>query len=221
MDSSLHFADLWPQWPFFLSGFLATLILTAFTVPIGLLVGLAGALIRLSHLQYLSFIWGGYVELIRNTPFIIQLFFIVFGLPALGCKLSPTLAAVSAMIINLGAYSTEILRAAIQVTDPGQREAGRVLGLTRSQTFWHIILQPALQRVYPALVSQCIIVMLGSSVVSQVAFQDLTYVASLIQARTFLSFEVYLLCAALYLLLAQLLRAILMAIGKKSLGGPC
>lgn len=127
-------------------------------------------------------------------------------------------AALLAMVVNLGAYSTEIVRAGIQVTPKGQWEAGRVLGLTRTQTFIQVILPPALQRIYPALVSQCIIVMLGSSVVSQVSYEELTFAANLIQSRTFLSFEVYLVTTGIYLALSITMRQLLMAAGRKWLG---
>jgi polar amino acid transport system permease protein len=127
-------------------------------------------------------------------------------------------AALLAMVVNLGAYSTEIIRAGIQVTPKGQWEAGRVLGLTRLQTFIRVVLPPALQRIYPALVSQCIIVMLGSSVVSQVSYEELTFAANLIQSRTFLSFEVYLVTTGIYLALSITLRQLMMAAGRKWLG---
>ncbi|HDR2333884.1 TPA: amino acid ABC transporter permease, partial [Enterobacter kobei] len=165
-----------------------------------------------------SRIWGSYVEIIRNTPFVVQLFFIVFGLPNLGLKMTAGEAALLAMVVNLGAYSTEIIRAGIQVTPKGQWEAGRVLGLTRLQTFIRVVLPPALQRIYPALVSQCIIVMLGSSVVSQVSYEELTFAANLIQSRTFLSFEVYLVTTGIYLALSITLRQLMMAAGRKWLG---
>ena len=166
----------------------------------------------------LSRVWGGYVEIIRNTPFVVQLFFIVFGLPNLGLKMTAGEAALLAMVVNLGAYSTEIVRAGIQVTPKGQWEAGRVLGLSRTQTFVRVVLPPALQRIYPALVSQCIIVMLGSSVVSQVSYEELTFAANLIQSRTFLSFEVYLVTTGIYLALSIAMRQLLMAAGRKWLG---
>ena len=100
----------------------------------------------------------------------------------------------------------------------GQWEAARVLGLTKTQTFIRVILPPSLRRIYPALVSQCIIVMLGSSVVSQVSYEELTFAANLIQSRTFLSFEVYLVTTLLYLALSLLMRQVLMAAGRKWLG---
>ncbi len=131
------------------------------------------------------------MELIRNTPFVVQLFFIVFGLPNLGLKMTAGEAALLAMVVNLGAYSTEIVRAGIRVTPKASGRPG-VCWAEPHADFYSVVLPPASQRIYPALVSQCIIVMLGSSVVSQVSYEELTFAANLIQSRTFLSFEVYL-----------------------------
>ncbi|KAA5928534.1 amino acid ABC transporter permease [Pantoea sp. Bo_2] len=218
MTGQLNFPALWPYWPELLSGLWVTIQLTVLATTGGVALGIAGAALRSGKPSWMSHLWGIYVELIRNTPFVVQLFFIVFGLPALGLKLTAGEAALLAMLINLGAYSTEIIRAGIQVTPKGQWEAGRVLGLTRSQTFLRVVLPPALQRIYPALVSQCIIVMLGSSVVSQVSYEELTFAANLIQSRTFLSFEVYLVTTLIYLALSIAMRHLLLAIGRKWFG---
>ena len=133
---------------------------------------------------------GLYVELIRNTPFIVQLFFLFFGLPSLGIKLSPESASVLAMVINLGAYATEIIRAGIEATPRGQIEAALSLALSRAQVFTRVVLPPALRKVWPALVSQIIIVMLGSAVCGQISTEELSYAANLIQSRNFRSFRV-------------------------------
>ncbi|MGG7444858.1 amino acid ABC transporter permease [Kosakonia oryzendophytica] len=218
MTTSLDFAALWPFWPELLAGLWTTLTLTALATVGGVSLGIVGAALRSGKPGLLSTLWGAYVELIRNTPFVVQLFFIVFGLPSLGVKLTAGEAALIAMLVNLGAYSTEIIRAGIQVTPKGQWEAARVLGLNKSQTFLRVILPPSLKRIYPALVSQCIIVMLGSSVVSQVSYEELTFMANLIQSRTFLSFEVYFVTTLLYLALSLLMRQVLLAIGRKWLG---
>lgn len=215
MTEQLHFSELWQHWPELLAGLWVTIQLAVMTTLCGLIIGVCGAAIRSGRANVLSRVWGGYVEVIRNTPFVVQLFFIVFGLPNLGLKMTAGEAALLAMVINLGAYSTEIIRAGIQVAPKGQWEAGRVLGLSRTQTFLRVILPPALQRVYPALVSQCIIVMLGSAVVSQVSYEELTFAANLIQSRTFLSFEVYVVTAGIYLLLSIAMRQLLMAAGRK------
>ncbi len=156
---------------------------------------------------------GAYVEMIRNTPFLIQLFFIFFGLPSLGLRLSELQAANLAMVINLGAYGCEIIRAGIQATPRGQFEAGASLGMGRIQTFWYVVLIPALQRIWPALSSQIVIVMLGSSVVSQIAAEDLTFAANFIQSRTFRAFETYFVSTLIYLALAIALRQVLRGLG--------
>ncbi|WP_205954906.1 amino acid ABC transporter permease [Pantoea stewartii] len=218
MTGQLNFPALLPYWPELLSGLWVTIQLTVLATVGGVSIGIIGAALRSGKPSRLSRLWGIYVELIRNTPFVVQLFFIVFGLPNLGLKLTAGEAALLAMLVNLGAYSTEIIRAGIQVTPKGQWEAGRVLGLTRSQTFLRVVLPPSLQRIYPALVSQCIIVMLGSSVVSQVSYEELTFAANLIQSRTFLSFEVYSVTTLIYLALSIVMRQLLLAIGRKWLG---
>jgi polar amino acid transport system permease protein len=122
-------------------------------------------------------------------------------------------AANFAMVINLGAYGCEIIRAGIQASPRGQFEAGASLAMTPFQTFWHVILVPALQRIWPALSSQIIIVMLGSAVVSQIAAEDLTFAANFIQSRSFRAFEAYFVSTAIYLLLAILLRQLLAWVG--------
>jgi len=154
------------------------------------------------------------VELIRNTPFIVQLFFVFFGLPSLGIKLNEWQAATLAMVINLGAYSTEIIRSGIEAVPKGQIEAALALAMSRSQIFFHVVLRQALMKVWPALSSQIVIVMLGSSVCSQISAEELTFGANFIQSRTFRALEVYLLAALIYFLLALVLRQVLSAFGR-------
>ncbi|WP_029005559.1 amino acid ABC transporter permease [Azorhizobium doebereinerae] len=154
-----------------------------------------------------------YVELIRNTPFLIQLFFIFFGLPSIGVSLGEMQAAILAMVINLGAYGCEIIRAGIEATPRGQFEAGASLAMTRIQTFRHVVLMPALQRIWPALTSQIVIVMFGSAVCSQIAVEDITFAANFIQSRTFRAFEAYIIATVLYLVLALILRQVMRSLG--------
>lgn len=219
MTYQLNFPALWPYLPELLAGLWVTVMLTTAATAGGLAIGICGAAIRSSRYGLPGRLWGGYVELIRNTPFVVQLFFIVFGLPSIGLKMTAGEAALLAMVINLGAYSTEIISAGIRVTPQGQWEAGRVLGLSRGQVFLRVVLPPALARIYPALVSQCVIVMLGSSVVSQVSYEELTFAGSLIQSRTFLSFEVYLVVTLIYLALSLAMRQVLLRAGRLIFGG--
>jgi polar amino acid transport system permease protein len=159
------------------------------------------------------------VELIRNTPFIVQLFFIFFGLPSLGFRLNEWEAAVLAMVINLGAYSTEIIRAGIQAIPHGQLEAAAALAMSRFESFCYVVLRPALAKVWPALSSQIIIVMLGSAVCSQISTEELSFAANFIQSRNFRAFETYLLTTALYLVMAILVRQLLAWIGRRFIMG--
>ncbi|MFA6265642.1 MAG: amino acid ABC transporter permease [Pseudolabrys sp.] len=211
----LQFGDLLPYWDVLAWGLLFTIVLTAVSTVVGIAVGTLGASARTFGPKWMGGAVRVYVELIRNTPFIVQLFFIFFGLPALGVKLSETTAAFLAMVINLGAYSTEIIRAGIQAIPKGHIEAGVSLAMTRLEVLRHIVLRQAFAKVYPALSSQIIIVMLGSSVVSQISAEDLTYAANFIQSRNFRAFEVYLVVAVIYLMLAIALRYILRVIGNR------
>ncbi|KAA3519531.1 ABC transporter permease subunit [Agrobacterium vitis] len=202
-------------YPIILKGVGVTVELTLVGGVVGIAFGIACAWARALGPKWIKPPVAAYVELIRNTPFLIQLFFIFFGLPSTGLKLSEMQAANLAMIINLGAYSCEIIRAGIEATPKGQFEAGTALALRPLQTFRLIILVPALQRIWPALSSQLVIVMLGSAVVSQIAAEDLTFAANFIQSRTFRAFEAYMISTALYLLLAIGLRQLLALLGRQ------
>ncbi len=214
MAYQLNFADVWPYSETLVRGAAQTLELTAVATVIGVAVGTAGAAARSSRNRFWSAPFGAYVELIRNTPFIVQLFFVFFGLPSLGVKITEGQAALLAMVINLGAYSTEIIRAGVEVIPKGQIEAAASLAMNRAQIFLYVVLKPAFEKIWPALVSQIVIVMLGSAVVSQISVQELTYAGSFIQSRNFRAFEVYLIITGLYLLLAVLVRQALLGFGR-------
>ncbi len=209
------FSAVLSQWPLLAKGVAWTLGLTAVSTVIGVLLGIACAWARVHGRAWMRLAAGTYVELIRNTPFIVQLFFVFFGLPAAGIKLSPELASIIAMVINLGAYATEIIRAGIEVTPRGQLEAAQSLALNPAQIFLRVVLPPALRKVWPALVSQIIIVMLGSAVCGQISTQELSYAANLIQSRNFRAFEAFLIATAIYLALSIALRKLLQWLGQR------
>ena len=200
-----------------LRGALFTLELTAIGTVFGVSLGIVGAVVRAWNIRPFAALFGLYVELIRNTPFLVQLFFIFFGLPGLGVHISEWQAAVLAMVINLGAYSTEIIRAGIQAIPKGQLEATSALAMSRFEAFRHVVLQPALAKVWPALSSQIIIVMLGSAVCSQIATEELSFFANFIQSRNFRSFETYVLTTLIYLCMALLIRQLLNWFGRRYL----
>ena len=219
MSIELDFWAVLAQWPLLLKGVVWTLGLTAISAVIGLVVGTLCAWARSSGPLWLRWVVGAYVELIRNTPFIVQLFFVFFGLPAAGVKLTPETASVIAMVVNLGAYAAEIIRAGIQATPKGQIEAAASLALSRVQTFVHVVLPPALKKVWPALTSQIIIVMLGSAVCGQISTQELSYAANLIQSRNFRAFEAFIIATGIYLLLSIGVRGLLNWLGPRYLFG--
>ncbi|ACP23600.1 probable amino acid ABC transporter, permease protein (plasmid) [Sinorhizobium fredii NGR234] len=213
MNYQFEFGWLVEYYPQIAKGIAITIQLIAVGAVAGISLGIVCAWVRALGPAWLKPVVAAYVELIRNTPFLIQLFFIFFGLPSLGLKLSELQAANIAMVVNLGAYSCEIIRAGIQATPKGQFEAGSSLAMTPFETFRHVVLIPSLERIWPALSSQVVIVMLGSAVVSQIAAEDLTFAANFIQSRTFRAFEAYMVSTAVYLLLAILLRQVLGTVG--------
>ncbi len=180
--------------------------LTAISSGLGLLIAVFCVFTRMRGGKAGNAIVAAYVEAIRNTPLLVQIFFIFFGLPALGIRLDPTVAALVAMTANVGAYAAEILRAGVESIPKGQSEAGFALGLTQGQIFRKIILPPAVRAVYPALSSQFIMLLLGSSVVSAISANDLTAVANTIQSHNLRSFEVYFTVIVFYLVMSILFR---------------
>lgn len=219
MSIELDFWAVLVEWPLLFKGVLWTLGLTVVSAMVGVALGIACAWARTEGPAPLKWGVGVYVELIRNTPFIVQLFFIFFGLPAMGVLLSPQVGSVIAMVINLGAYAAEIVRAGVQATPKGQIEAAISLALTPMQSFTRVVLPPALRRVWPALVSQIIIVMLGSAVCGQISTEELSYAANLIQSRNFRAFEAFIVATTLYLLLSMAVRHCLNRLGDRVLLG--
>jgi polar amino acid transport system permease protein len=214
MAYTFDFVDVFKYTDVLAKGVVLTVTLIGVGGTLGIAVGIFGAWARgYSRLKWLDWIVGAYVELVRNTPFLIQLFFIFFGLPSLGVKLTELQAALLAMVFNLGAYSTEIIRAGIESITRGQLEAGASLAMSRIQVFKHVVLRPALQKIWPALTSQLVIVMFGSAVCSQIAVEELTFAANFIQSRNFRAFEVYFVATGVYLALAILLRQAMRGLG--------
>lgn len=215
MAYQFDFASVFDYTPVLIKGIGVTVELIAFGAVAGVALGIACAWARTQGPRWPRAPVTAYVEVVRNTPFLIQLFFVFFGLPSLGVQFSEMQAACLAMALNLGAYSAEIIRAGIDATPKGQYEAGASLAMTRLQVFRHVVLKPALARIWPALSSQIVIVMLGSAVCSQIAAEDLTFAANFIQSRNFRAFEVYFVTTGIYLVLAVLLRQLLRMTGRR------
>lgn len=212
MEYNFRFGVLLRYTDEIVEGVLLTLQLSLVAMTIGLLIGLAVAVGGTSASKLVRSLCRTYVEAIRNTPLLVQLFIVFFGLPSLGIRLSANDAAMVALSINLGAYCAEIFRAGFESVRHAQIEAGRALGLTAAQTFRHVVLFPAIKNIYPALASQFVLLMLATSVVSSIGATELFHQAAFIDSRTYRSFEVYALITASYLVLTLGFRGLFSAI---------
>ena len=202
MNYRFQFQVIGDNWELLWEGVLLTLQLSTAAIALGLLVGVVAALCRTSGNRFLDTLAAAYVEAIRNTPFLVQLLFIFFGISSLGPRLGSGQAALLALTINFGAYATEIIRTGIQSIDQRQIEAGMSLGLTRAQVFRLVVLKPAIANIYPALTSQMVLLLLLTSVVSQISAKELTFMGNFLRSRTFRDFEIYLALALIYVVLA-------------------
>jgi polar amino acid transport system permease protein len=195
-------------WPILYAAGTALYLLLA-TAVLGTSLSIIGAVVRRGSNPLLRYILATYTELFRNTPFLVQLFLIYFGLPGLGIRLSAMEAAILAMTLNYAAYGTEIVGAGIDAVPKGQTEAGLALGIRPRIVFIKIVLPQALRVIFPALASQTVIMFLETAAVSQIAIRELTYEADFLQARTFRSVEVYFTITLIYLGMSVALRRLL------------
>lgn len=210
---SMQFGWLWQNYDTLLLGALTTILLTIGACAAGSAIGIGVGLCRHRGNLLLRTFGATYVEAIRNTPLLVQAFIIYFGLSSVGLRLDPLPAALVALVINCGAYSAEIFRAGFQSIQPAQREAAESLALSKAQTFAYVILPQALRNIWVPLSGQFVLIMLASSIVSQISAEELTAAASQIQSKTFRSFEVYLVLAVSYLALSIAVKALLVRMG--------
>lgn len=220
MNYQFQFDAIFQSWPLLLQGTLKTIELSMSAMAIGLLISIFCSWGKSHGGKILSVAIDTYIEVIRNTPFLVQLFFFYFALPTLGLKMSASTAALVTMFVNLGAFATEILRAGVEAIPKGQVEAGIALNLKRYQVFLHVILRPAIKTIFPALSSQFILLMLTSSIVSAISADDLASVAANIQSETFRSFEIYITVTIIYFVLSLMFLSIFKIIWRRFLYYP-
>lgn len=188
--------------PLLLMGAGITVQITVISVGIGLLIGMFIGMARLSKTWLVRAAATVYVDFIRGTPLLVQIFIIYFALPLIvGRRIDPFIAAITACGVNSGAYVAEIFRAGIQSIDKGQMEAGRSLGMTWAQTMRFVILPQAFKRIIPPLGNEFIAMLKDSSLVSVIGFEELTRRGQLIIARTYGSFEIWMTVAVIYLMM--------------------
>lgn len=205
MNYSLDFGPVLTGFPDLLKGCVGTLFLAGAGMIIALIIGIGGVSLRDLPVKAVRWLVISFVELIRNTPFLVQIYFVFFALPLAGVRLNPTPTAIIALGLNGGAYAIEIIRGGVQSVHKGQIEAGLALGLHKADVFRFIVLRPALRAVFPSLTGQFVMLTLTTSIASSIAAYELTSVAKLIENESFRSFEVYGTITILYLIMSWLM----------------
>jgi polar amino acid transport system permease protein len=216
----LDFSVVTDAWPAILSGVLGTMYLALSGMTLALVIGVLGVAVLRSQKPIPSFLVNAFIEVIRNTPFLVQIFFVYFALPLAGIRFSPTVTAIVALGLNGGAYAIEIIRGGVESIQKGQTEAGLALGLHKHEVFWFIVLRPALRAIYPSLSSQFILLTLTTAICTSISAYELTYVGQRIEAETFRSFEVYFALTFVYLLISLATMWLLAGIGRWAFSYP-
>lgn len=207
----MNFSFLPQYYKFFLVGAKNTVLLAFFTVALGVVFGIVLALMRISKNKLLNFISTAYVEIIRGTPLMVQIFIVYYGLPLIGINISAPaflgsageefIAGIVALSINSAAYVAEIIRSGIQSVDKGQMEAARSLGMPYATAMSYIIVPQAFKNILPALGNEFIVVIKESSVVSVIGIHELMYNANTVRGNTFIPLEPLIVAAVIYFIL--------------------
>ncbi len=194
---------------FFINGAKLTLFLAFFTVLFGTILGLLLSLMKLSNSKILKAISTAYIEFLRGTPVLVQLYIIYYGLPSLGIEFPDVVAGIITLSLNSAAYVAEIIRAGINAVDKGQMEAARSLGMSNAQAMRHIIIPQAFKNILPALGNEFIVVIKESSIVSVIGIHELMYNADTVRGNTFRPFEPLIVAALLYFVMTFTLSKVL------------
>jgi polar amino acid transport system permease protein len=202
---TFYFGDILPYLPVLLRALGISVYVTVVGFVAGSLVGMVLALARGSRLRLVRVVTSAYIEIVRNTPLLVQLYLIYFGLGQVGINLNPLWSAFVGLALNNSAYTAEIFRAGIESVPNGLREAGNALGMSYAQTFRYVILKPAVRNVLPALTNQLIVLFLFSSVGSVISLDELTSQLLDINSRTLRTLEVFTYGAVMYYLVSVLI----------------
>lgn len=220
MNYKLDFTPVIEGLPDLLLACLGTFGLALGGMALAIVIGIGGVILRDSSFAPARWLVKAFVELVRNTPFLVQIFFIYFALPLAGLRLDPTPTAIIALGINGGAYAIEIIRGGVQSIGKGQIEAGLALGLHKAQVFRLIVLKPALRAIFPSLTSQFVLLTLTTSVCSAISAYELTSVAQQIETSSFRSFEVYGTITLFYLIISWVMMRFFAAISQRYFSYP-
>jgi len=210
-----QFRPVFQQLPMLLDGALTTLHISLLTLFFSFALGTAGALCRLSRLRWLRGPATWYVEFIRNTPLLVQLFFIYFGFSQIDIQVPNYVAGLIGLVVNNSAYLTEIIRTGIQAVHKGQFEAGLSLGLSFPRLMRHVVFPQAFRVIYPPLCNQFIGIILWSSLVSTIAVEDLAMRGKQLASTTFRSFETYIVLTLIYVVMTLTVSGTLKLVGRR------
>jgi len=197
----VDFSFLSKYYMFFLIGTKNTVLLSVCSVFIGVILGLFISLMKLSKNKVLNIVSSVYIEILRGTPILVQIFIVYYGLPKLGLDMPPFVSGVIALSINSSAYVAEIVRAGIQAVDKGQMEAARSLGMSHNMAMRYIIIPQGLKNILPALGNEFIVLIKESSIVMMVGIPDVMYNTNIVRGNTFQPFEPLIVAAIIYFIL--------------------
>jgi polar amino acid transport system permease protein len=209
MNYRFQFSDVLHYWPELVNGLGATMLFATIAMAVAVVIGIIFAIIGRSQRRSLQLLSRAYVEFIRNTPLLVLMFILYFGLPNIGMMMSPTQAAVVGLSMYHGAYASETFRAAFGSIHRSQFEAGASIGMTRLQVYYHLIAKQAFEKVYPILVIKYCHIVLGTSIASAIGAEELAAKAEHVTSMTFRGLEVYIVIGVVYFVLVWLIRAFL------------
>lgn len=225
MQYELDFSFLPKYYRFFIDGIQYTLVLAILAVVLGTILGTLIAMMKISRVRILRWISSAYIEFIRGTPLLVQIYIIVYGLPMMGLLEFPDIpgfddfprlaGGILALSMNSAAYVAEIVRSGIQAVDVGQTEAARSLGLSGGLTMRRIVLPQAVKNILPALGNEFVVVVKESSIVSIIGIGELMYMADTIRGMTFRVFEPLVVVALLYFIITFTLGKIVAAFERR------
>jgi len=206
--------------PYLLEGAGLTVVISSVAMVLALVLGLALAAISQAPGPVARRLVAAYVEVFRNTPLLIQIFIVYFGLPQLGVTLSPFLSGLAALVLYAAAYNTEIFRAGLEAVPHGQFEAARSAGLGELQILRYVIMPQAVRICFPALGNNLVSLVKNSSLVSTIGMVELMFVANDISFNNFRTFEIYGTAAVMYVVIVLALTRLLRAAEGRLLRAP-
>jgi len=200
---------------FFFSGAILTLEISLSAIAIGFVLGILMGLGRVSRVLPVRLLSTGYVEALRGTPLLVQIFIIYFGLPSVGIYLSPLVSGILAVGLNSAAYQAEIIRGGIQSVPKGQLEAARSIGMSYTQSMRHVVLPQALRLIIPPMTNEFITLIKDSSLVSAIGIWELTLVGKELNAKYFEPFQVFIFIAIVYFIMTYATSKIMRRVEEK------